>query len=167
MSFKITDLDPYLKENFEDEDENTTDVGAEMEKFADVPEEDLEGEEGAIPAEASEVAGEFEMESGDVDGAYYITYDGKPVCSVTILCNGEPQDMATLDNPSECIAEIGGVVDELKSEEYGKKLEEMGFKVEGDFVNHNLNQELPEEPITTESTNPLVDQSMKWMEESV
>ena len=157
MSFKINDLDKYLTEDmYEDEPiDPETLAGAEeqLASLASVP-EDADTEEASIPV--SDVG--FEMERED-DG-YFITHDGKPVCFVVLTCNGQPADMETITNPAECVATIGGVIDELKSEEYKKKLEEMGFKVEGDFVNHNLGENLPE------SVNTLVDQSMRWMEEN-
>jgi len=157
MAFKIIDLDKFLKEDYEEDEPVEGMEGAEeqLTSLADMP-DDIDDEDAAVPM--TDVG--FEMESDGNDG-YFITYDGKPICSVFITCKGQPADMTTVENPSDCVATIGGVVDELKSEEYLKKLEEMGFKVEGEIVADHLGEELPEE--LPESA--MVDRGNKYLED--
>ena len=131
MSFKINDLDRFITEAYEEDEFEPTTTSSEDEfiKFADRAEEDVEGEEGAIPVEASEVESEFEMDQ-IADGEYVITSNNNIICNLTLSCNGSPADMATLIDPTECQAVITNVQDEEKAEAYKSKLIEMGYKVE-------------------------------------
>lgn len=163
MAFKITDLDKFLKEDYNDFDDPTAewedvgskpDIEGQMEKFADVPEDEVSDEEGAIPPEAAEEEGGFEMES-DGEG-YFVSQDGEGICSVTILCDGEPVDMATLEDPSKCYAEISNVLNPEKTEAYKDNLLRKGFNIKEEQLEI---KELPE------SKNHLIDISNKWLEE--
>ena len=158
MAFKINDLDKFLTEDYEDFDEPTNaDIEGEMEKFADVPESDVEGEEGAVPSEAAEEGNGFEMEQ-EGDGKYIITQEDNYVCRVELSCQGNPIDMATVENPSECEAKFSAVERVLEANVYAKKLEDMGFKII-DIDNLNDVENLPE------SKNYLIDTSNRLLED--
>ena len=129
MSFKIDDLDKFIKEGYEEdptEPSNDEAIAAELSKLADVPESETGEEEDTIPSEEADVVDGFEMIPED--NGYKITLAGQTVCFVKIKCKGQIVDMETVENPSECVAEISNVVDEEKTAEYQKKLEGMGIK---------------------------------------
>lgn len=124
MAFKISDLEKFIKEGIDDEFEDApSDIGAEFEQFADAPED----EDPEVPIQASEVDDAFELDPSK-DG-YDVSKNGRFVCCVSIMCNGEVVDISEVIDPSKCTAIITDVAVSGMAEEYKAKLESMGYSV--------------------------------------